>query len=286
MVPSGDVWAVRADGPAKGRGKLVALVIGAAVLVAAVTGGIAHFTESGTPPVVIHSPAEANSKLYAAAVASGSFHYVDRSTAAGGGQGITSTQHGDAGRNEGVQYMNSTAGNYEVIVVDSMAYMKADAVALQNLLGLTPPVAASLSDRWISFTPSDAPYEATAADVTTATTWNEPSTSMTDQLPQTPVSVSDLFTQNGTSVQSVTYSLRGSDGTAGTSYSGRETATFAATDPHLPSTVAERLTGVADHQTTTATANVTFSQWGESVSVKAPMGSIPYSSLPQPTTIA
>jgi hypothetical protein len=264
----------------------VALTVSALVLVGAITGGIIHFTESGVPPVAIQSPAEANSKLYAAAVASGSFHYVDSSTATGGGQRITSTQHGDAGRNEGVQYMNSMAGNYEVIVVASMAYMKADATALENLLGLSPSPATSLANRWISFKPSDAPYKATAADVTSETTWDDPSTSMTDELPQTPVSVSGLFTRDGASVQSVTYSLHGTDSAADTSYSGSETATFAATDPHLPSAVDERLTGAANDQTTTATADVTFSQWGESVIVKAPTGSIPYSSLPQPTTIA
>jgi hypothetical protein len=286
MAPSGDVWANRADGPANGRGKLVALVIGAVVLVAAVTGGIVHFTGNGAHPVAIQSPAEANSKLHAAAVASGSFHYVDRSTATGGGPGLTSTQYGDAGRNEGVQYLNSAAGNYEVIVVDSMAYMKADAMALESLLGVSPGLAQSLADRWISFAPSDAPYKATAADVTTDTTWNDPSNSMTDDLPQTPVSVSGLFTRNGTSVQSVTYSLHGSDTADDASYSGSETATFAATDPHLPSAIAERLTGTASGQASTDTAQVTFSQWGEPVSVKAPTGSIPYSSLPQPTTIA
>lgn len=286
MAPSADVWAVRADTPVKGRGKLLALVIGSVVLVVAVAGGIVHLTADSSHPVVVPTAAEANARLYAAASASGSFHYVNSSTASGGGQRLTSTQYGDAGRNEGVQYMKSTQGSYEVIVVDSMAYMRADAMGLEDLLGVPPSLAASLANRWISFAPSDAPYEATAADVTTETTWNDPSVSMTDDLPQTPVFVSGLFTQNGTQVQSVTYSLHGTDSVAHASYSGSETATFAATDPHLPSTVTERLSGTADGQASTETARVSFSQWGESVDVRAPVGSIPYSSLPKPTTTA
>jgi hypothetical protein len=285
MTSSGDVWAVSADSPAKGRGKLVALVIGVVVLVVAVTGGIVHITESGAHPVAIQTASEANAKLYAAAVASGSFHYQDSSTATGGGQRLTSTQYGEAGRNEGIQYLKSAEGSYEVIVVDSMAYMRADGMALENLLGVPPSLAASLANRWISFAPSDAPYQATAADVTTETTWNNSSTSMTDELPQTPVSVSGVFTQDGNPVQSVTYSLRGSDSATHASYSGMEMATFAATDPHLPSGITEQLTGTANGQASTETSHVTFSQWGESVSVQAPTGSIPYSSLPRPSTI-
>jgi hypothetical protein len=286
MTPSGDVWAVRADGPAEGRGKLVALVIGAVVLVAAVTGGIVHFTGNSAHPVAIQSPAEANSKLYAAAVASGSFHYVSVESSVVGGQTETATQHGDAGRNQGVQYTTSPQGDFEVIVVGSMAYMKADATALGNVFGLSPSEAASLANRWMSFVSSDVPYKAIAADVTSETTWSDPSSSVTDQLPQTPVAASGLFTLNGTSVQSVTYSLHGSSTTSDASYTGTETAIFSATTPHVPAVVTEHLSGTADQQASTSATRVTFSQWGASVSVKAPTGSIPYSSLPQPTTIA
>ena len=56
-----------------------------------------------------------------------------------GGQNLTDTQHGDAGPNEGVQYTTSQEGDFEVIVVDSMAYLKADAMGWDTCSGSRRP---------------------------------------------------------------------------------------------------------------------------------------------------
>jgi hypothetical protein len=279
------VWVASTGRLSTGWGKLLALVLGVVVLVGAVTGGIVHLVERQSP-VAIQSPAVANSKLYAAAAASGSFHYVNSSLEVVGGRTETSTSIGDAGRDQGVQYMIGAQGAFEVIVVDSMAYMKADLSALENVLGLSPTVAAPYVDRWISLAPTDAPYKAVAADVTSETTWDDPATSVTDALPQQPASVSGLFMLNGRSVQSVIYLLQGSDGQTGASYAGTEIAIFAATDPHLPSVINEHLSGTVDQQPSTEGSRVSFSRWGELVSVKPPTQSIPYSSLPPATSAA
>ncbi|MGD0394528.1 MAG: hypothetical protein ABSC41_18020 [Acidimicrobiales bacterium] len=180
--------------------------------------------------------------------------------------------------------MSSALGDYEVIVLNSKAYMKANLTMLENTFGYSPSEAAPYVDRWIAFTPSDSPYSSVAADVTTATTWNDPAESPTDGLPHTPESVTGLSNVNGESVQSVGYSLDGTSKAADASYSGTETISFFATNPHLPTHLTEQLSGTANQQATTANVEVTFSRWGEPVTVTAPTASIPYSTLPSSTT--
>jgi len=262
----------------------LALVVALVVMLCAVTGGAVLVADSGSPAVVIQSPSRANSTLYAAALASGSFHYVDVSSATVEGHTITVTQSGDAGHDEGVQYMTSALGDGEVVVINSHAYMKANLAALENTFGYSPSLAAPYVNRWISFTSSDAPYTAVAADVTNGTTWNDPSDSPTDFLPQMPESVSGLSQSNGETVQSVRYALRGSSKTVNASYTGTETISFSASDPHLPTQLTEHLSGTANQQPSTESNTVTFTQWGESVDVTAPSASIPYASLPGAST--
>jgi hypothetical protein len=281
-----DFAAAPAARVAGGKAKLVALTVGLVVLVGILAGGAVLAINRGPTPTAIQSPVAANSQLYAAAMASGSFHYTDVTSGTVGGQPVTATQSGDAGRGEGVQNMTSALGDYEVVVVNSMAYMKPNLTMLENTFGYSPSEAAPYVNRWIAFAPADAPYRSVAADVTSGTTWNDPSESPTDDLPQTPRSVSGLSTWNGTSVQSVQYSLSGTSKTANASYSGTESITFSATDPHLPNHLAEQLSGTSNNQTSSENVNVAFSQWGESVAVAVPAGSIPFSSLPAPVTSA
>ena len=139
-------------------------------------------------------------------------------------------------------------------------------------------------DRWISFTPTDSPYASVAANVTTGSAWGNPSVSPSDGLAHTPESVTGLSTANGGFVQSVEYSLHGTSKAANASYSGREAISFSATDPHLPNRLTEQLSGTVNQQSSTEEVKVTFSRWGEPVSVTAPTVSTPYSSLPGSTT--
>ncbi len=182
--------------------------------------------------------------------------------------------------------MTSTTGDYEVIVINSVAYMRADSVSLENDFGYSVSEAALYVNRWIGFTPADAPYASVATDVTSGTTWGDPSKSPTDGLPQTPQSVTAPSSRDGRSVQTVAYSLHGASGTSSASYSGTEQISFAADGPHLPYSLIEKLSGTAGGEPSTGMTRVTFSQWGEPVDVSAPTGSIPYSSLPSPTAIA
>jgi hypothetical protein len=282
--PSGVGWSVQAGRSTSGRARWAIPVVGLIVLIGVITGGLVFVTSGKSSPSAIQSPAEANAALYAAALASGSFHYSVSSTATLEGKAVVASQIGNVGRNEGVQYMTSPIGDYEVIVINSMAYMKPNATMVENTFGYSPSEAASLAGRWISFTPSDAPYSSVAADVTTETTWNNPSDSPDNGLPTTPVSVSGVYTLNGQSVQSVRYSIRGTSKTASGSESGGETMVFSATDPHLPISATDQLSGTTGQQTASESDKVTFTQWGLPVSLTAPTGSIPYSTLPGTST--
>ena len=241
-------------------------------------------TGAGPAPVIIRSPAEANTKVFAAAMASGSFHYQSVSSGTSGGASGTETESGDAGRGEGVQFMTSAFGDSEVIVVDSMAYMRGNATMLENMFGYTLGEAAPFVSRWIAFSPSDSLYRAVAADVTVDSLWGDPSLSPPDQLPQNPESVSGLSTVSGSPSQSVRYVLHGTNEAAKASYSGTETIVFSTNDPHLPSLLTEHLSTTSTQGASTDTTRVTFSHWGEPVTVSAPAATIPFSALPAPTS--
>lgn len=267
----------------KGRAK-VGLLIGLVVLVGAVAGGVIFATQGNLTPAAIPSPTQANSDLYAAAMASGSFHYVVISSGKDAGHTAASTQSGDDSQNGGVQYNTDGPEQSEVIVANSKAYMRGNLDMLENSFGYSASEAAPYVGRWIAFSPTDAPFTSVAADVTTGSTWGNPSVSPTDELPHTPESVSNLSTSNGQSVQSVQYALHGTNGAAHVSYSGSEAILFSAAHPHLPVNLTEQLSLTANHQSSNEVVKVTYSRWGEPVTVASPPDSIPFSTLPAPTT--
>ena len=254
------------------------------MLIAFVTGGVVFATHGSTSPAAVQTPTEANADLYAAAMASGSFHYAVVSSGTDGGHSVTSTQSGHNSRTGGVQYNTSAFGDSEVIVVNSMAYMRSDLTMLENSFGYSPSEAAPYVGRWIAISPSESPYSSVAADVTTGSTWGNPSLSPTDGLPHTPESVSSVTTFKGEPVQSVQYAIHATNEAAHATASGSETIVFSAAHPHLPVSLTETLSGTANAQTSNEVLKATFSRWGESVSVTPPTDSIPYSTLPAPAT--
>lgn len=281
-------FSVAAPRPTKrSTGRFASLVVLLVVVVGAIAGGAVVLSNSSSKPAGIQSPTRANAALYAAAMESGSFHYSGTSTGTEGGSLATGTVSGDAGETEGVQTLKSSIANYEVIVLNSVAYMKPDLNALENTFGYTASEAAPYANRWIEITPSEAPYQAVAADVTTGSVWGRSSQSPTDGLSHAPVTVSPVFTSKGQSVQSVAYSMHGAaQGSGVGSYSGTEHITFDAAGPHVPSSLTEHLTGTANGMPSTSNSSFTFSNWGRAVNVKAPAGAIPFSSLPPPPTTA
>ncbi len=277
-------FAVSSSSKRTGSTKVAVAVAGFVLLAAAVTGGLFVATDNGPAVVATATPIAANAELFGAALTAGSFHYTSVGSGMVDGHALTETQSGDAGRTDGVQYTTTPFGDGEIIVVGSTAYLKADEKMLESTLGFTPSQAAAYAGRWISFTDADHAYRAIAADVTTETTWNDVSISPTDGLQQTPQSISGVWSLNGKPVQSVRYSIDTS--AAGASASGSETIDFSATQPHLPIEIHEQVSGTAKSESASGTTTVTFSRWGTPPEVVAPTGSIPFSSIPPPTTIS
>ena len=271
--------------PVKGAGsKFVILACATIALVCAVVAGLLLVTGAGPSPQLIQSPAVANANVFASAVASGGFHYASVSSGTVGGIPQMVTQSGDAGNGEGIQFMTSVVGDNEVIVIGSKVYMKADVTMLENMLGYSVGEAAPYAGRWIAFSPSDPWYRSVGAGVTVGSIWGDSSESPTDQLPQHPESVSGLSTSSGIPSESVRYALHGVDQAASASYTGTETITFSAHEPHLPSILTEHLSGTTTHGPSTGTDRVTFTNWGEPVDVQPPSASIPFSTLPPPSS--
>ena len=189
------------------RGRTFATAIAVIVLIAAAIGGFVVFANRG--PSGFTSPTAANAALFAAARSAGSFRYSGQSSGTEGGDQITGTVSGDAGRTSGIQFLISNVANYEVIVIGSVAYMKPDVHALENSFGYPASEAATYTNRWIELVPSDAPAKGPAAGVTTSTTWDDGSLSPSDDLPHTPRVVSPVTTEHGRYVQTVTYSMNG-----------------------------------------------------------------------------
>ena len=283
-LPSADFSAAVRE-PVKGAGsKLVILACATIALVCAVVAGLLLVTGAGPSPQLIQSPAVANANVFASAVASGGFHYASVSSGTVGGIPQMVTQSGDAGNGEGIQFMTSVVGDNEVIVIGSKVYMKANATMLENMLGYSVGEAAPYADRWIAFSPSDSWYRTVAGGVTVGSIWGDSSESPTDQLPQHPESVSGLSTLSGMPVESVRYALHGADQAASASYAGTEVITFSANGSHLPSLLTEHLSGTTTHGPSTGTDRVTFTNWGEPVDVQPPSASIPFSTLPPPSS--
>ena len=282
-LPSVDFSAALQE-PSKGVGsKLVIMACATIALVCVVVAGLVLVTGGGPAPQPILSPTVANSKVFASAMTSGGFHYASVSSGTVGGIPQMVTQSGDAGNGEGVQFMTSVVGDNEVIVIGSKVYMKANATMLENMLGYSVGEAAPYVDRWIAFSPSDSLYRTVGAGVTVGSIWGDSSESPTDQLPQHPESVSGLSTLSGIPSESVRYALHGVQA-ASASYTGYETITFSANEPHLPSVLTEHLSGTTSHGASTATDRVTFTNWGHPVSVHPPTASIPFSALPPPSS--
>jgi hypothetical protein len=267
------------------RSRWVAVVAPIVLVVALGVGAFVAFGDSG--PSGFSSASAASIALFAAAQNSGSFHYAGRTTGSEGGTVVTANVSGDAGRTEGIQYLTSNVATYEVIVINSSAYMKPDINALENQFGYPASVAATYANRWIALTPSDAPYKGVAEGVTSGSDWDDASHSPVDSAAHTPQSVSPVATVNGRSLQTVTYSMSGAgQGSSGGRFAGHERIVFNATAPHVPYSVTQHLAGTADRSPATNDVVATFSNWGEPVSVTAPSGAIPFSSLPPVPTSA
>jgi hypothetical protein len=177
------------------------------------------------------------------------------------------TETYDINLNEGMQTISGgDQGNATLLVVPGSAYLKGDPAFLENDLGLSASVASAYSGKWISFESSDADYGAVIAGDTLGS-------ALSDATPQGRLTLTPVRKVDGYSVLGVV----GGIGAALTKQgaTGSEVLYVSTSSPYLPVEFVQSET-YEGHSDTVA---LKFSNWGEKVSVQAPDGAIPFSSI-------
>jgi hypothetical protein len=228
------------------------------------------------------TPSELVASVYGAALAAGSFHYVDQQTLGINGASVHQTESGDVGRGEGVQFVSGRLGDSEAIVIGSVAYLKGNAAALQVDLLYPLRRADAYANRWISFTPKDGPFQLIVRLVLGTTSWTKPTEAPLDSLPERPNSISRVSTVDGRSVESVTSSIDDVVASTDSSFFGHAQVFFPANSPKLPYRLTDDTRGTEAGSPFSQQDSATFSKWSEHVKVTLPAGALPYSSLPPP----
>jgi hypothetical protein len=175
---------------------------------------------------------------------------------------------GDAGLHAGQQLASATApvsGQIRVIVAGGAAYVAgSDAGILINAVGLTRSAAAKAGTRWVSIPPSNALYGSAVLDVTL------PSELSTVQ-PRGHLVALPLSTFHGQRV----VGIRGSEALHhGNAESVYTSVTLYVSQAPRPLPVYATLSAPSGQ-----TETDTFTSWGKHISVSAPAGAIPISSL-------
>jgi hypothetical protein len=279
-MPNG--WASAVAPGERRRRRIVLTVVAVVMVLALVGGGFAVFggststsTSTSAPTATTAPTAQGTSSAgqllqaaLAAARRSGSFHYVSVSSSTGP-QGGTQRTVGDAGPDGGRQVITDGNQRFTVVVTGTSCYIEGNAAALTANLGLSATTAAAHAGRWISLAPADPPYAAVYAAVTA-------SSALADNITMTARQERPVTTAGRRRIRTVVGVITPVH-VAGQTIAIKGTATLAvAVASHLPIRYAQR--GTVDRQRTTS--ELTFSRWGERVTVTAPTGAVPYSSLP------
>jgi hypothetical protein len=195
----------------------------------------------------------------------GSVHMLESDKPSGGGTY-------DVGANEGRQTISDgNEGNATLLVLPGMAYLKGDAAFLQNQLGTSIASASRYAQQWISFQPSYANYAALVEGDTLAS-------ALTEATPVGHLSLTSVMTIDGQNVVGVSGGVPADVLPA--SAKGSEVLYVSTVAPYLPVELA--VSGTYNGQS--ADSTLTFSDWGERISVVAPSGATPSSALSSSST--
>jgi hypothetical protein len=250
------------------RGRVVVALLVAALVLAGI--GVAAVVFGGSSPPSSTAPAARQllRTALASATRAGSFHYVATSSSTGPNGGTQQTV-GDAGPTSGRQVITAGQQHFTVLVIGTSLYFTGNASALTANLGLSSASAAAHAQQWIELAPTDAPYATVYAAVTAPSALADNITIAPDQeLAQSTVA--------GQSVRTITGAITAIR-IAGQVIKPKGTAFLAVRtgSPHLP----VRYTQSGTENGQSSTASVSFSRWGESVSLSAPPHPLSYSSL-------
>jgi hypothetical protein len=195
----------------------------------------------------------------------GSVHQLESDKPSGGGTY-------DVGANEGKQTISDgNEGSATLLVLPGMAYLKADASFLQNQLGTSIASASQYAQHWISFQPSYANWTELVAGDTFAS-------ALTDATPVGKLSLTAVRTVDGQNVVGVSGDVAAD--LLPTGARGSEVLYVSIVAPYLP----VELVTSGTFQGQSVSSTLTFSDWGERISVAAPSGATPSSALSSSST--
>jgi len=234
--------------------------------------GVAVFliVTSGPGPNAI-SPAARHLERVAlkATIDSGSFHYVSRFTS----DGMTQSTVGDAGSSGGRQVISIGPDTFTVLVTGTDCFFQGNQRQMVEQLGLPVAVASAHAGQWISLAPDDPPYQSVYVAVKTRS-------ALSSNIAFVPHQESGTSTRSGYRVLGITGPMSNQI-VGGQTEKAKGTATLYVTTsrPHLPVEYTENGTITVGGQRAKSKLDITFSRWGEAVTVNAPPGAVSYSSL-------
>jgi hypothetical protein len=234
---------------------LSAALFGAILLLSAAIGVVVSWPSASAPT---ESAAALRTQAISASENAGWVHVTALNTT------------GDVGPGEGSQVIQSSdQGNADVVFVGGVAYLRADATFLVSGLQLPSAVAADGANRWLSFQPTDPDFLQISAGLTTRSL-------ITEAIPSGEVRLAGETTMDGQRV----IGLTGLQDVLGT-VSASQTAWVAAAAPHrIVASVAH-----AHNSGISVSTTLTFSRWGERVTVGAPDGAVPFVSIGGAATV-
>ena len=236
--------------------------VGASVVI------VLSFTMVGASPAVAaggglagKSSEQVVSIARAAGVAKGSVHITEIGLWGGGRNGTESL---DQTKTEGreVDSGPGSFGNGTILVIKGVVYVMGDATYLINS-GFSQTQATTYAGKWIAFHKGDQNYSFWTTDETIVP-------SLKDDLPVAPYAKPEFTTLNGKKVVKIVGGAKKSSLENGV---GTNTAYVSASPPYL------LVENVFVDASTSTHITLTFSKWGEKVSLSPPSNPIPASSI-------
>jgi hypothetical protein len=246
--------------------RIVAGVLGALMVLGAASCGSSGSSTGQLGVLAGKKPAQILTAANAAAHAAGSAHYV--LTAVQGTQ--SQTISGDASGTEGQQKVTEGTQHIQVVYVGGVAYVQGDSGGLASAMGFSAAVAKTYAGKWLAVHNTDSLFKSIVQAVTLESTLSElaPSGHLT-------------ITGNATVAGSQAIGVKGGlPGPAQSGVTGTTTLYVATSKPTLPL----EFKGVATQGTAQVVDTGTFSRWGKPLNLKAPTGTVDFSTVPTTTT--
>jgi len=242
------------------------LTVAMAVVVAGALGIWVGLRSLGGPAWTSVGAARLLRSSVTAGKAAGAFHYESSYMSSASSSQFEQTTVGDAGASQGQQLMTVNGDTFDVLVIESTAYFRGDASAMESNLNVPASVADVYGRKWISLVSGEAPYQSVYAAVTTGQALEYNITFTADR--KLGFSIID-----DTKVFAVSGPMKATDGQAA---QGTGILYMAASGRHLPVRYVEQGTIGVGPSASRVDFTTTFSAWGESVKEVVPSGTVPF----------